>query len=79
MNSKEITLTLLLLLSVLTVSFAEPGKVYINGQCIDCNRPDNDDSIVIPPKVSGSMSCSSLTQGAVAFGLLYYIVSCLHI
>jgi len=55
---------------------ATPGKVYINGQCIDCNKPDNDDGIIMPTdhKTAGSMSYT-LTSGAVFFGIIYHLFS----
>ncbi|ALC42398.1 CG16836 [Drosophila busckii] len=55
---------------------ANPGQVYINGKCIDCNRPDGDDNIIIPMEPKSAASSSQyLTAGAVAFALLYYCSS----
>ncbi|EDW08745.1 bomanin-836 [Drosophila mojavensis] len=69
---KSIALQLLLLGCLLAAVCATPGKVIINGKCIDCNRPEGDDSIVVPISAS---SRQALTSGAVGFGLLYYIIS----
>ncbi|EDW62186.1 bomanin Tailed 2-like [Drosophila virilis] len=74
MNS--IVLHLLLLGCLLAMVCATPGKVVINGKCIDCNRPEDDDSVIIPGdrKVAGAAT-QALASGAVGFGLLYYLIS----
>lgn len=59
------------------IFLATPGKVYINGKCIDCNKPDNDDSIVIPMEHAGSASYA-LTSGAMVFGMIYYVLSLVY-
>ncbi|EDV36044.1 uncharacterized protein Dana_GF12157 [Drosophila ananassae] len=68
---------LLVLFCLLAVANATPGKVYINGKCIDCNKPDNDDSIVIPMERAGSASYT-LTSGAMVFGIIYYVLSLVY-
>ncbi|XP_037714589.1 bomanin-836 [Drosophila subpulchrella] len=76
MKPLQIAGTLMLLFCLLAAVNATPGKVYINGQCIDCNKPDNDDGIIMPPdhKTAGSMSYT-LTSGAVFFGIMYHLFS----
>ncbi|XP_017116424.1 bomanin-836 [Drosophila elegans] len=67
---------LMLIFCLLVAVNATPGKVYINGKCIDCNKPDNDDGIIMPPDhgTAGSISYT-LTSGAIAFGILYHLFS----
>ncbi|XP_017146062.1 uncharacterized protein LOC108158332 [Drosophila miranda] len=75
MKSIGLASAVLLLCCLLAVVNATPGKVYINGKCIDCNRPDGDESIVIPVEPrSGAMSYA-LTSGAMVFGVLYHLCS----
>ncbi|KAH8272913.1 hypothetical protein KR018_009903, partial [Drosophila ironensis] len=54
---------------------ATPGKVYINGKCIDCNKPDDDDSVVVP----SSSTTFSLTSGAMAFAIIYQLLGLLGV
>ncbi|EDW01850.1 bomanin-836 [Drosophila grimshawi] len=73
---KTTALILLLLGCLLAVVCATPGSVVINGQCIDCNRPDGDDSVIIPGDIKKSAAATqSLTAGSVLFGLLYFTTS----
>ncbi|XP_023175109.2 uncharacterized protein LOC111602336 [Drosophila hydei] len=73
---KSIALQLLLLGCLLAAVCATPGKVIINGKCVDCNRPEDDDSVIIPGDVKVSAAVSqALTSGAIGFGLLYYFIS----
>ncbi|XP_017077573.1 bomanin-836 [Drosophila eugracilis] len=74
MKSLQVAGTLMLLFCLLAAVNATPGKVYINGKCIDCNKPDDDKNIIIPSEMSGSMSYT-LTTGAMVFGILYHIFS----
>ncbi|XP_017044712.1 bomanin-836 [Drosophila ficusphila] len=79
MNSIQIAGALMLLCCLLVAVNATPGKVYINGKCIDCNKPENDDDIVMPMAgQSGSMSYS-LTSGAIIFGIIYQLIGSLTI
>ncbi|KAH8309508.1 bomanin Tailed 2 [Drosophila kikkawai] len=79
MKPLQIASAVILLLCLLSAVNATPGKVYINGECIDCNKPDDDKNIIMGPgKKSGSMSYT-LTSGAMAFGILYHLFSLIHI
>ncbi|KAH8237260.1 hypothetical protein KR038_008540 [Drosophila bunnanda] len=79
MKPLQIASAVMLLFCLLAVVNATPGKVYINGECIDCNKPDDDKNIIMGPgKVSGSMSYK-LTSGAMAFGVLYHMLSLFHV
>ncbi|XP_034651876.1 uncharacterized protein LOC117890892 [Drosophila subobscura] len=75
MKSIGLALSVLLLCCLLAVVNATPGKVYINGKCIDCNRPDGDDSIVIPEEPRSGATSYALTSGAILFGALYHLLS----
>ncbi|KAH8348960.1 hypothetical protein KR084_012885 [Drosophila pseudotakahashii] len=76
MKPLQVACCFFLLFCLLAAVNATPGKVYINGQCVDCNKPDNDDGIVMLPghKTAGSMSYT-LTSGAVFFGIIYHLFS----
>ncbi|XP_030374616.1 uncharacterized protein LOC115624156 [Scaptodrosophila lebanonensis] len=67
---KSAAWSLLLILGLLSAVYATPGKVIINGQCVDCNKPEKDDNVI----VAGSSSYS-LTSGAAAFGVACFILN----
>ncbi|XP_062132950.1 bomanin Tailed 2 isoform X2 [Drosophila sulfurigaster albostrigata] len=60
---------------IFVVAYAEPGKVYIMGECVDCNR-DGVPETPFPVRDSGA-AVQTLTTGAAAFGLLYYSIGAL--
>ncbi|XP_034106040.1 bomanin-836 [Drosophila albomicans] len=74
-NMNSLALVLLLFSCILAVTFAEPGKVYIMGECVDCNR-DGVPETPFPVRDSGA-TIQRLTTGAAAFGLLYYSIGAL--
>ncbi|XP_043645232.1 bomanin-836 [Drosophila teissieri] len=74
MKPLQFAATLMLLFCLLLAVNATPGKVYINGKCIDCNRPDDDAGIITPPDHNSASSMSyTLTSGAIFFGIMYNI------
>ncbi|KAH8401569.1 hypothetical protein KR009_006522 [Drosophila setifemur] len=79
MNSFQIVSALLLVFCLLAAVNATPGKVYINGKCIDCNKPDDDENIIMPPHPRSSSISYTLTSGAMAFGILYNLLSFLYV
>ncbi|XP_016970634.1 bomanin-836 [Drosophila rhopaloa] len=80
MSNMKIAGALMLFFCLLVAVNATPGKVYINGKCIDCNKPDNDDNIIMPPDhmTGGSMSYS-LASGAMTFGILYHLFNMMNV
>ncbi|XP_016958837.1 bomanin-836 [Drosophila biarmipes] len=74
MKPLQVAGTLMLLFCLLAAVNATPGKVYINGKCIDCNKPDNDDGIIMPPDHNAAGSISyTLTSGAVFLGIIFHL------